>query len=177
MITIPQIILRAEISQFLAVIAIQKGGLFGKGTPSFLPELIYQVRKSLSRMYNLDPTEEHLVGIGNYLYKTCGIYGMRASYLINSGGVIPNPVTPTARVYSVPFSSQYIAILDGETSLVLYDINNIVLPTGTIITWAEKSVPHLNPTNYTFTSPIFTLINGVSMGAGEILSFQYIVPL
>ncbi len=176
MLSIPQIILRAEISQYLAVIAIKKGGLFGKGTPSFLPELLYQVRKTVARMYALNPDEENLVAMANYLYKTCGIYGIRASYLISSGGVIPNP-SPGTTIYSYPLSSQYIAVDDGETDMELRDINNALLPTGTIITWAEKSVVHLNPTDYVFNAPIFTLINGVSMSQNEILSFQYIVPL
>jgi len=115
--TIPQIILRAEISEYLAVLGIKKGGLNGGGTPSHLPSLIYQVRKSVSRMYDLDPTNEYLTGNANYLFALCGGFGIRASYLINSGGVIPSTTTTT--VYSPPIHDVYIGTSDGQTLIPL----------------------------------------------------------
>lgn len=90
--TIPQIIVRAKISEYLATIAIAKGGVFGGGIPAFLPMLLYQVRKSIERMYGVDPDEEHLVGNSNYLYALCGKFGLQASYLIDLGGSVAGAV-------------------------------------------------------------------------------------
>lgn len=177
MLSIPQIILRAEISQYLAVNAIQRGGLFGGGIPSHLPELLYMVRKSVARMYNLDPTEANLIGNANYLYTLCGKFGIYASYLISSGGAIPSPSGTTR--YSYPYSSQYVGVSDGETSLELRDTTGNILPIGTIITWVSKSTTPLpeQTIQYRYEHPNLVLLNGISMGIGEILSFQYVVPL
>ncbi len=86
--TIPDIIIRAEISQYLAVIAITKGGLKGSGIPSHLPSLLYQVRKNVTWMWLNNPSDSNLIGVGNYLYALTGRFGLQASYLINSGGTI-----------------------------------------------------------------------------------------
>lgn len=177
--TIPQIIIRAKISQYLAVIAIRKGGLFGNGIPSFLPSLLYQVRKSVERMYAYSPTEENLIGNANYLYALCGKFGVQANYLINAGGIVPSGTIPTSQQYSYPLTSQYTATVDGETSLELRDVNSILLPPGSIVTWVSKaSTPlPLQSVEYRYTEPNLILLNGISMGAGETLSFQYVVPI
>ncbi len=86
--TIPDIVTRAKISQYLAVNAITKGGLNGGGIPSYLPELILEVRKNVEWMYAKDPSDPALVGIGNYLYAITGKFGLQASYLVNTGGSI-----------------------------------------------------------------------------------------
>lgn len=178
--TIPQIIIRAKISQFLAVIAIEKGGLFGNGIPTFLPSLLYQVRKSVERMYALSPTEENLLGNANYLYALCQKFGLQASYITHAGGIISPSVTPSAASrYSYPLTSQYVAIADGETSLELRDSNDILLPPGAIVTWVSKSTTPLplQSVQYNYVAPNLILLGGISMGLDEILSFQYVVPI
>ncbi len=86
--TIPDIIIRAEISQYLSVIAITKGGLNGSGIPSHLPSLIYQVRKNVAWMWLKNPSDPALIGMGNYLYAITGRFGLEASYRVNSGGTV-----------------------------------------------------------------------------------------
>lgn len=177
MLSIPQIILRAEISQYLAVNAIQKGDLFGGGIPNHLPELLYQVRKSVARMYALEPSEDNLIANANYLYTLCGRFGIYASYLISSGGSIPS--TTGTVVYGYPLTSEYTAVIDGETSLELRDINGNLLPIGSKITWVSKSTTPLplQSVQYSYEEPNLVLLDGISMSAEEILSFQYVVPL
>jgi len=168
--TIPQIILRAEISEYLAVLGIKKGGLYGGGTPSHLPSLIYQVRKSVSRVYDLDPTNEYLVGNANYLFALCGGFGIRASYLINSGGSIPS--TSGVTLYGHPVSGTYTATVDGETVL------DLGLPSGALVYWAQKSIQTLvQNTEWVYASPNLTLLNGISLSASEPLNYMYVLPI
>jgi hypothetical protein len=90
--TVPQILVRAKISEYLATISIAKSGIFGGGVPSHLPMLIYQVRKSIEWMYDSDPDNDYLVGNANYLYALCGKFGLQASYLIDLGGSVAGAV-------------------------------------------------------------------------------------
>lgn len=168
--TIPQIILRAEISQYLAVKSIKKSGLFGGGTPSNLPSLIYQVRKTVSRMYDLDPTESNLLGISNYLYSICGKFGLEASYLESTGGVVPNPNAPTTQ-YGLPVTDIYTAT-DGQYILPLN------LPSGAKVIYAQKGGGTALPTtSYTYNNPDLTLLGGIVMGDEEVLTYQYVLPI
>ena len=168
--TVPQIILRAEISQYLAVNAIQKGGTFGKGIPSHLPSLIYSVRKVVSRVYTLDPANELLTKMANYLYAICGQFGIQASYLISSGGSIPAPSGTTQ--YSLPVTVTYTASVDGEYILP------INLPSGAKVIFAQKGAAlPLNSTQYNYISPNLTLLGGIVMSADEDLTYQYVLPI
>ncbi len=172
--TIPQIIIRAKISQWIAVTAIHKGGVFGGGIPSHLPSLIYQVRKSVERIQDLDPTDDYLLGNANYLYALCGRFGLQASYYINAGGSVAG-VTSGVN-YGIPTTSYYTAVADGETVLELTKVDGSPLPSGTLIIYAVKGVTPLNPTQYGFAYPNLTLLSGISMSAEEVLSFMYVVP-
>jgi len=169
MLTIPQIILRAEISEYLAAIAIAKGGVFGGGTPSYLPSLIRQVRISVSRMYDLEPTEDYLRGNANYLYSLCGYFGIQASYLINSGGSIPASSSTTT--YSPPIHDVYIGTSDGQTVIPLS------LPSGALVRGVIKSILTLAPNQWEYVSPNINLLLGVSLSLDEQLFYEYVVPL
>jgi len=167
--TIPQILLRAEISQYLAQISIIKGGVYGGGTPAYLPSLIYQVRKSVNRVYTLDPTNSNLVKTANYLEAICGAFGVRASYLINSGGSIPAASNTT--FFGAPVSDTYIPSAIGETVL------NLGLPLGAKVVWAQKSIQTLNPDDWSYSYPNLTLLNGIALGELEPLNYLYVLPL
>jgi len=120
--TIPNIILRAEISQYLAANALKKGGLFGGGTPAYLPSLLYQVRKNVSYMYDADPSNEYLIKVANYLYSLCGAYGVQATNLINAGGVV-NVIIPGL---SLPNAVNF--IVDATTSPILEGGSTLSIP-------------------------------------------------
>ena len=167
--TVPQIILRAEISEYLAVLAMKRGGLFGGGNPNHLPSLIYQVRKNVSRVYDLDPTNTYLTGNANYLYSLCGFFGIQASYLINSGGSIPSPTTTT--LYSPPIHDVYIGTSNGQTVIPL------TLPTGALVRGVIKSILTLQPSEWEYVAPNINLLNGVSLSLDEQLFYEYVIPL
>ena len=168
MLTIPQIILRAEISEYLSAIAIQKNNLAGGGIPAHLPSLIRQVRINVQRMYNLEPTEDNLRGNANYLYSLCGYFGIQASNVISSGGSIPAPSSTT--VYSPPIHDVYIGTFDGESVIPLS------LPTGSLVRGVIKSILTLGPSEWSYTAPNITLI-GVSLSLDEQLFYEYVRPL
>ncbi len=85
---IADIIIRGEVSQYLAVNYITRSGLNGGGTPAHLPELIYQITENVKWMYAKDPNYSTLLGVANYLYAITGKFGLQASYLVNTGGTI-----------------------------------------------------------------------------------------
>jgi len=91
--TIPEIIDIAKISQFLAVVDIANGGLYGGGTDLRLPRKLYEVRKNIERLYNLDPTNSTLTATSNFLYALCGKYKFVAQGRIIPGGSI-SPISP-----------------------------------------------------------------------------------
>jgi hypothetical protein len=73
--------------------------------------------------------------------------------------------------YTAPIQASYEALTEGETIL------NLPLAPGSILTWVVKGIAPLNPLNYTWNRPTFTLLNGEIMSQNEILSYQYITPL
>ena len=85
MLTVPQKLIIAEISQYLCTNDIQKGGLYGGGIDLLLPQKIYNIRKSVENRYNADPTDDALEATSNYLLSICYKY-LQASTIANSGG-------------------------------------------------------------------------------------------
>lgn len=83
--TIPNIISIAKISQYLAANAIAKAGLFGGGKDRLLPQKLYNIRKSVSFFYDLDPDDDNLVKTANYLYALCAPYLLEAQVILGLG--------------------------------------------------------------------------------------------
>ena len=167
--TIPNIIIRAEISQYLALLAIKRGGAFGGGIPANLPLLLYEVRRNVSRMYDLDPTNDTIIKTSNYLYALCGAFGLQAQYLQSTGGSVPAPSGTT--LYGYPIQGIYTATSDGEYVL------NLGLPQGAKVVWAEKSILPLDPANWSWVSPNLNLLNGVSLSIDEMVNYMYVLPI
>lgn len=180
--TVTQIVTQiAPISNFLASNDVANGALFGAPTNPMLPIQLYVETMAIRDRYDYELIADgsipsmSLVAASNYLYSLCNL---RAVYLVQSGGVIP-PVTPTNPTYTYPVSSQYIATVDGETELELRDVDGVVLPSTSIVIWVQKSTTPLplQSVQYNYTAPVLTLLDGISMGAEEILSFLYVVPV
>lgn len=93
--TIAEIITIYPIAQYLAVKDIKEKGLFGGGVPVLLPEKIYNIGKSIQRIYDDDPTDSTLTQTANYLYSLCGKYGLQAMNVAVRAGSV-SPVTPTS---------------------------------------------------------------------------------
>lgn len=167
--TIPDIIIRAKISQYLSACSIRRDGLAGGGTPAYLPNLIKQVREDVEDIYNLDPTNDYLVGVANYLYALCGGFGLQASYLINSGRSVQSSTTTT--YYSYPITTSYTATSDGETAVT------IPLPTGSVVWQVFKSIYQLVPSQYSYSNPTLTLLGGLELATDEVLYVTYVRPV
>lgn len=108
MLTIPQIISVAKLSQVITDDKLAKSGLFNspKIDPS-LPFLIYRVRKSVEWMYGKDPNYPTLRQVANYLYSICP-YSAQALAIINNGGSPITPTTPTIIKSPIPiFGSDF----------------------------------------------------------------------
>lgn len=109
--TIPQIITRARISEYLSATSIVKSGLWGGGTPNYLPNLIREVRITVQRMYALNPDETNLLKIANYLYALCGGFGITAAHISGSGGT----VAPSVPASFTPIPDFFV---DGTTYII-----------------------------------------------------------
>jgi hypothetical protein len=94
MLTVAQILDIAKISQFLATIDVEKGSLFGKRVVPETPQILYNERKAVEWLYNLNPADSSLVETSNYLYSLCRGYNLQAQQISGTGGVI-TPVNPT----------------------------------------------------------------------------------
>jgi len=173
----------AQISQSLASNDISKSGLIGPLTNPLIAQQIYLVRKPVEKRYELEGIAEgaapsaSLTKTSNYLYSLLGVYGLRATALISSGGVIPSP-TPANVVYSYPRSSRYTATVEGETTFELKDVNGNSLPVGTKIFDVEKGIWAIIETaDFTYAYPTLTLLNGNYMTEGEVIAFSYVYPV
>lgn len=95
MLTVTEIINIARASQYLATVAIGRGGLYGGGIDKLLPRKIYAIRKDVEWLFGIDPTNDTLQGVANFLYALCAPFSALASIVIaaGGGGIIVNPVT------------------------------------------------------------------------------------
>lgn len=97
--SIPDILVIANISEFLAEADIERGGLYqaslyGGGVDRDLPRKIYMVKKNVQWMYDLDPDDETLRFTANYLYALCNRYVLKAQNISGGGGSV-SPINPS----------------------------------------------------------------------------------
>lgn len=109
--TVAETIQIAKISQYLSSNDIYKKGLYGGGTDIQLPRKIYMVRKNVEWLYLLDPSDDTLPAMADFLYALCGMWGQQALNEIGSGGAV-SPVSPT----TVP--DPYDFIVDASSFIV-----------------------------------------------------------
>lgn len=91
--TVAQILDVARISQYLATIDINKGAAFGRRIAPETPQILYNERKAVEWLYNLDPADTSLTLTSNYLYSLCRGYNLEAQGISGTAGSI-SPVTP-----------------------------------------------------------------------------------
>ena len=114
MYTIPQIILIAKVSQYLADNAIR----IGKETDKMLAIKLYVERTTVEWKYDQDPTDTNLTKTSNYLLALCGAYAFEASGIVdaNSGGIVPSP-SGGGSVYPFPINVTISAGQSGVSTL------------------------------------------------------------
>jgi len=151
--TIPQIITIAKISEYLSANYIADGALFGARKIPTNPRIIYMEYKALSWMYDLDPTNESLRLVGNYVYSLCK-KNLKAKAISGSGGSI-SPINPNI---SIPVPVEFVVtgssfMIDGQASVlipqfagynVMFNRNNIPQTqvdtgNGTYFTWNKNT--------------------------------------
>ena len=170
------------IARVLASEAVANGAMFGAPINPLLPLQIELIGYAVDYRYALEDIaggstpSASLTLTSNYLYSWCAQFGLMATGLINTGGVIPG-TTPSTVIYSIPISSSYTATTDGETILTLLDADGNALPTGTRVVQVFKSLAWLSPNDYEYTYPSLELLNGISLSEFEVLSFLYVVPV
>ncbi len=139
-------ILWAEISQYLAANAVQKGGLYGGGINPQLSRILYIERKSVAWKYAYDPTATDLVGTRNYLYWLCGSFNLLAKAIADGGGggtpvvpVTPSECTGMILITAADFSS------DGVTVVRTDWVNKTLF-----ISWDNISKWIFEPTDWVY---------------------------
>lgn len=118
--TITQIMSYYPIAQYEAVKDINNSGLYGGGKDCNLPQKIYNLGKSIQRVFDDNPTESTLTKTATFLYALCGVYGLKASSVTQSAGTV-SPVTPSSTLplpieFTVSGSSQ---IVSGDDNITL----------------------------------------------------------
>lgn len=118
--SITTIINGAKDAQFVTSGIRIKGGLFNSGLPNYLPRLIYCVRKSVERLFDLDPSDETLTVTSNYLKSISVLYWKPQSGLVGLGGggvapVVPGNLSPQPYDFEVTGSSFIIAGQSAKT--------------------------------------------------------------
>lgn len=93
--TVSEIINIAKICQYISYVDILRSKVYNGTVDKQLPRKLYCIRKSVEWMYNLDPTDDTLIGTANYLYALCAPYNGQAAIIAAtaSGGIIVNPST------------------------------------------------------------------------------------
>jgi hypothetical protein len=138
--TVSEIILIAKKSQFLASNDIQRKGYFGGGIDLQLPRKIKAVRENVEWMYNLDPTDDTLVGTANYLLSLCGAYSFKANAI--SGGGTVSPIAPPSTLNPYQFT------VDGSSFIATgEDTKNITLFIGYNIIFVRNNIPQSSVDN------------------------------
>ncbi len=111
--TVPEIIEIAKASQFLAANDIARRGVYAGGIDMGLDRKLYLIRRSVERVYDLDPSDSTLIKTSNYLYALCGKYGLQARYMTGGGGSV-SPVGPPPSTLPQPYEFE----VSGSTLVV-----------------------------------------------------------
>jgi hypothetical protein len=125
----------AALSQYISLNVIDKSGLSGGGEDLRLPRKLYTVRKSIERLYDLDPTNATLFGTSNMMLALCGKYQFIALAKQNAGGSIV-PVSVSAGPNALDFIvSASTPIPTGGTTLYIPQFigYNIIFARGGLV--------------------------------------------
>lgn len=173
--TIPQIIDIAKISQYLSSNDIRKSGLYGGGQDLLLPRKIRNIRKDVEYWYDLDSSDDTLVGTANYLYAMCGKYSLAAAQILGTGGGSVSPINPTGS-FSFPIKITQTAFtdslqptlypntsLDGVNLMVFMNTINRYLEDNEFHTTSEGlfiDIAGFDPTQFDYLIQIDKVYNG-----------------
>lgn len=117
--TIPQIINIGNVSCIYASNELQNGKPHGGLLDERLPSLIHAYRQGVEWLYELDPTNEDLDTLGNYLLSICKDAARAEANIIGGGSTpsITNPSFPTQLNFKVAASGTI--LVDGQSEVIL----------------------------------------------------------
>jgi hypothetical protein len=117
--TVSQILDIAKISQYISTIDVANGSLFGQRVVPETPQILYNERKAVEWLYNLNPADTSLTETSNYLYSLCRGYNLQAQQVSGTGGII-TPVNPTQIPNPIMFEVSPTTIFPtGATSAII----------------------------------------------------------
>ncbi len=162
---------------------IANGALYGARPNANLPIQLELIRYVVDDLYEQEDIDNGgipsgmLTLISNYFFSWMGMYGIIGLNEISSGGVIPNPDAPTIQ-YGLPITYFYTAAVDGEYILNIKTETGTNLPQGAKVIFVQKGGGQpLATTSYNYISPNLVLLGGIIMGAEEVLTYQYVLPI
>lgn len=165
--TISEIINIAKVSQYLAANAYANGGLFGGGRDRLWARKLFNIRKDVEWLYDLDPTEETLISTANYLYALCAPFNGEAAIIAatGTGGVIINPSTgqpvnlaDISLEFELGVTSSPVLVNGVNITLPIDGSNSITIPLvgilegSLLLTVGGTPQPTIATTNSTYTT-------------------------
>lgn len=169
----------AKISQYLVSNAYANGGLFGGGLDRLWARKLYNIRKDVEWLLNLDPTNSTLITTANYLFALCAPFNGQASIIAasGSGGIIVNPSTGQpvnlaniSLEFELGFTSSPVSVNGVNVTLPNNGDNSITIPLSGILQGSllltvggtpQPTIPTNNSTyttiSYSPTQAIITL--------------------
>jgi hypothetical protein len=119
--SISDVIAIAKISQYISQDAALKGSLFGAKVAPKTPLILYAERKALEWMYDIDPTDDSLRLVANYVYSLCRGYNLKAKGILSeSGGGSVSPVNPQTAPTPIQFNVSASSLVPtGATSATI----------------------------------------------------------
>ncbi len=151
--SVSEILNIAKASQYLATVAIRRNGLFNGGIDRMLPRKLYCIRKNVEWLFGLDPTDDTLARVANYLYALCAPFSALAQIVIaaGGGGIIVNPFTGgTATLADISLEFE----LGLTASPVVVNGSNVTLPSS-----GDNSITL--PLTYVMSGSIGVSVGGV----------------
>ncbi len=174
--SISEIISIAKVCQYLSLVDILRSKVYNGTVDLQLPRKLYCVRKSVEWLYDLDPTDDTLIGTANYLYALCAPYSAQAQIIIggSGGGIIVNPTTGQpvnlrdislefelgVTVSPVSVNGVNVTLpVDGGTSITL-PLSNI-LQGSLLLTIGGTPQPTIVTTNSTYTTITYSVTQAI----------------
>lgn len=176
----------SRICQYLASDGNSKRLLFeGSNNRQRQAALLFMTRRAVQWQYNVDPNNENLPKMANYMYSLCNPYVAAAQAIINAGttGNIVNPsntnnVTVATPSYQFKVGEVGALMLAGETTLTI-TLSGIVNPSaeitldGTEVAYGRSDVFSYTAT-YSPTNIVIVFNNPVENG---MLFFIHLIQL
>lgn len=166
--TVAQKLVIADICEYLATIAIRKGGLYGAGIPLDLPEKIYNIKSAIQYRYNTNPSDETLPVTSDYLYSICR-FVLKAQSIIHTSGTVSGIVAGTAPLpYQFIVDASTSFIIDGQSSktITAFIGYNLIYVRGGV---TQNTTDDGSGSYYSWTKATGSFVTTPALTTGEVV--------